>query len=165
MEVTIAAGAVLDIPTTEEVRQIVYGYFKALSPKEPRVARQKGGDTMPASGVAVIDLGQPPAGCMWALTNIFLSGSDPTATVASAKAVIGAGLVPGRGTATTALDPISMLAQASAIPFADTFSRHEFPIYDNEHLFVAFSGAAQNTVVAVNAVVIEYQRRDAPDLD
>jgi len=161
MRAALIAGAEIDFATPDEVKGIVK---QALA--DDRVAsivlKLRNADVMPATGVAVLDLGYPPAGRVWDLRNIWVSGIDPTASVANAIAVVCIGTPPADGTlATTGLDPSESVTRFATIPNNATFNRGVATILSEEHLFVVVAGAASTTQLVAAAQVMSSNERKA----
>lgn len=154
MKVAIAAGAEIDLATPAEIKKMLYqkdAYQRSI------LKKLRASDVMPTAGVLVLRLGQPPAGKVWDLRQIWISGNDPTATVANLKTAVGIGMPPQTAALLTSgtVDAAGYYDTASSFPHTNTWSRFEATIQTQEWLFVVCSAAAATTQINVSAQVVE----------
>lgn len=91
------------------------------------------------TGSFVIDLGSPPAGRVWGLLEVVVTGKDEAEAPSGAVASLWAGATPRQATASTITDLptlASLIRPALALPATFTFSGEAWWVKDQENLFV-----------------------------
>jgi hypothetical protein len=154
-EVRIALGGVFDAATAGEVQQSVdRGVDRILSriPSKDRAVRRYPSNSVNpgANGTYFIDLYSPPAGKIWWINEVVVTGNDDRTAVAGTTAALYRGEIPIPGAS-----PVlgNLIRPAIAVPGVFVFSGEKYPIQDGDHLFVAvYLGAAQVSLSATAQV-------------
>jgi hypothetical protein len=148
MNVTIEAGAEIDIVTPKELRRELQRYFDS----KPIRKRLIGSAVVPTpTAKTIVDLGGPPQGYRMECRLIVVSDIDPfTAGAGTAAAFIG---FPEAIVGTSnAFDPLEAIAFFAAVPGQATFAKDTAVVQGTEHLYVVFAGATQAHTVNANAM-------------
>jgi hypothetical protein len=118
-------GAAVDIASGEELKAMGDSVVDRLRPKGKRVIRRPliTSTIMPAAGPALLDFGQVPAGCVWALVHCVITGNDDHTSLSTSSAVTsGFNGAPAAGSDFTITVPAGQTWQLQTLDFSFTTS-------------------------------------------
>ncbi len=116
---------------TEELRRT----RELLQRATPTDYMAVGTATVPASGIAIINLGSPDSGYYWEVKHISIGGTDVPVVAAGKAAVYVSGVAALTG------GMLSNREIVPAMPFSAYYGTHQFLVVDQENLLVYLYGA------------------------
>lgn len=169
--VRFVLGAEADIATGDEVRAAVNdgteaiggmlkrGFNKDVGQRLRPIASQSvaAANGTGVTGTFVLDMGSPSPGCVWALSEVIVTGATDREAPAGAVASLWIGNPPYQVSPTTILGtpPLGNLVRpAVALPAVFLLAGEDWPVHDGDNLFaIVYSLTTAVTVVSAVATV------------
>jgi hypothetical protein len=150
VEIAVAGGAVIDLASTQDLRQHHDRIVDALKRGPFAHFQRLAGSEESGAGPLLIDLGTPPSGMIWLPQWVNVFGADAfmgasNASIANVSAAVFAGSLPLEaalkiGPPVTGPAWSDVIVPGILVP--SSFSMPDkSPVFPNEHLYVLFGGS------------------------
>lgn len=140
----ISAGAELDFLTKAELdaslQPLTEQLRRSANREKPTIQEVSAKGTANAAGAVTIDVGAPSASRTWDVRRVGVTGIDPTITVACQV----------RSYRVEPSNPLRMVDVGTQVPSVATYSRGQFNLKPEEHLFLVVTGFTAGADVFVN---------------